>query len=407
MTSAFTARKSTRAGGTRLHRIGRVNVGFALLTLFPGRVGGSEVYVRALLAAFAEGHGPEHVTVLANRHVAAAYRDDGPVRVHHVRSYRAGDRSLTRALAMASAMVLPGLAARGVPPGLDLVHYPVTVPIPRSRAPAVVTLHDLQHHDLPAFFGRAETAYRRRFYDAAARAATVVITPSEFSKSRIVDALGVDPSRVEVVWHGIDGSRFTPEPAGDESTVEPLGLPERYLLYPANSWPHKNHDRLLEGLSLAPGVALVLSGQGYGRLRALLDRASRLEVADRVTHVGHIPHSSLPALYRSAVGVVFPSLYEGFGAPPLEAMACGCPAAVADAASLPEVTGGAALTFDPRSPRAIADAMERLWEDAPLRAKLREKGLARARTFSWHVAAERHRAIYERAAATSPPAARS
>ena len=379
-----------------------MHVGFALLTLFPGRVGGSESNVRGLLGEFAQGNGPERVTVLANRHVADAYEASGPVGLHLVRSYRPGEGTLSRALAMAAGLAVPRVAARDVPAGLDVVHYPVTVPIPRIQAPTVVTLLDVQHHDLPGFFSRGEGAFRRRAYDGAARRADVVVTISEFSRGRIVDALGIDPERVEAVPLGLDHSRFTPE--GERHAQN---LPERFLLYPANLWPHKNHERLLDALALTGDVELVLSGQDYGRLGPLLARAEKLGVAGRVRHVGHVPHDTLPVLYRSATGLIFPSLYEGFGMPPVEAMACGCPVAVADSASLPEVAGGAAVTFDPRSPRGIADAMERVWSDAQLRASLRERGLERARTFSWRVAAERHRAIYERAAATSRPAARS
>jgi glycosyltransferase involved in cell wall biosynthesis len=116
-----------------------------------------------------------------------------------------------------------------------------------------------------------------------------------------------------------------------------------------------------------------------------------------------VPGDQLPGLYRAAAGVIFPSLYEGFGLPPLEAMACGCPVAVSDAGALPEVVGDAAIRFDPRDPEAIAGAMKALWDGE----QATEPGLERARTFSWGVAAQRHRAIYERAAATSPPAARS
>ena len=171
-----------------------MHVGFALLTLFPGRVGGSESNVRGLLGEFAQGHGPERVTVLANRHVAGAYEASGPVGLHLVRSYRPGEGTLTRALAMAAALAAPRVAARDVPAGLDVVHYPVTVPIPRIQAPTVVTLLDVQHHDLPGFFSRGEAAFRRRAYDRAARDADVVITISEFSKARIVEAAG-DPGR--------------------------------------------------------------------------------------------------------------------------------------------------------------------------------------------------------------------
>ncbi|MGI8623406.1 MAG: glycosyltransferase [Solirubrobacteraceae bacterium] len=224
-----------------------MNLGFALLTLFPGRVGGSEANVRGLLAEYARGNGPDRVTVLANRHVEAAYRDAarGPVELHRVRSYHAGDGTLTRMLAMGGAAAAPRRAARDVPAGIDVMHYPVTVPIPRTEAPTVVTLHDVQHHDLPGFFSRAETLYRRRAYDGAARSADVVVASSEFSRGRIADAVGVPRERIEVAPLGIDPERFAPEGADDAAALEPLGLPGAFVVYPANLWPHKNHERLL------------------------------------------------------------------------------------------------------------------------------------------------------------------
>ena len=140
-----------------------VHVGYSLLTLFPGRVGGSETNARGLLEEFRAGNGPERVTVLANRHVAHAYSRyaGGPVSLHHVRSYRAGDSLATRALAMGFARAAPRLVARDVPRELDLVHFPVTVPIPRTSRPEVVTLFDVQHLDMPEFFSRSERRYRR------------------------------------------------------------------------------------------------------------------------------------------------------------------------------------------------------------------------------------------------------
>ncbi len=366
-----------------------MHVGFALLTLFPGRVGGSETNVRGLLGEFASGNGPERVTVLANRHVAAAYEPAGPVEVHQVRSYRPGDGMLTRTLAMATALALPRLAARDVPGGLDLLHYPVTVPIPRTELPSVVTLLDVQHHDLPGFFSRAEGTYRRRAYDRAARDADVVVTISEFSRERIVETLGIPAGRVVAVPLGVDHERFSAVgPSGD------LDLPERYLFYPANLWPHKNHERLIEALAQAPEAELVLSGQDYGRLAGLMERARALGVGDRVRHVGHVPHAAVPELYRSATGLIFPSLYEGFGLPPLEAMACGCPVAAADAGSLPEIVGDAGLLFDPHDAEAMGSAMRTLWEDEGERERLSLAGRERSLRFTWRAAAERHREVY-------------
>jgi len=379
-----------------------MHVGYALLTLFPGRVGGSETYARNLLAEYATGVGPERVTVLANRHVMEAYREleTGPVSLHLVRTYRPGDSDLTRLLGMARAAALPRRAARDVPEGLDIVHYPVTVPIPATRAKRVLALHDVQHHDLPDLFSAAERAYRRLAYDRAARRADLVLTGAEHAKGRIVDVLGVEPERIEVVTHGIDHTRFTPERRDREGL--PAGIPPRFVLYPANLWPHKNHERLLDALPLLADkeVALVLTGQDYGRLGALLERARRLGVRERVHHLGHVAPAVLPALYRGAKALVFPSLYEGFGAPPLEAMACGCPVTTSDRASLPEVCGDAALYFDPDSPESIAAALDRVLNDQETSARLRADGLSWAARFTWRVSAERHQAIYARVAAT-------
>jgi glycosyltransferase involved in cell wall biosynthesis len=386
-----------------------VHVGFALLTLFPGRVGGTETNVRGLLGQFADGNGPDRVTVLANRHVAGAYGHyaRGPVSLHHVRSYRAGDSMATRLLAMAAARALPRRVARDVPAGLDLVHYPVTVPIPQTDLPRVVSLYDVQHLDLPEFFSRGERLFRRWAYDSAARSATVVITISEYSKRRLVESVGVAEERIEVVHLGIDHSRFTPGDAGDEEVLAPFGLPERFVAYPANMWPHKNHERLIDALALVADteLELVLTGQPYGRLDRVMQRARAAGVHDRVRHLGYLPRDAVPALFRRARGLVFPSLYEGFGSPPLEAMACACPVASSTRGSLGEICGEAALGFDPESPPEIAHALDQLTTNSDLRASLREAGLRRAKEFSWGDAAARHAAIYERAAATrsAPP----
>jgi glycosyltransferase involved in cell wall biosynthesis len=382
-----------------------LHVGISLLTLFPGRVGGTETAVRELLGQFAEGNGPERVTVLANRHVAGAYADlgRGPVRVHRVRSYRAGDSMLTRSLAMATARLAPALVARDVPSDIDVLHHAVTVPIPRFRGPTVLTIFDVQHLDRPEFFSRGERLFRRWGYEGAARRATIVVTATEYSKRRLVESAGIDAERIEVVPLGIDHERFRPGPVeADAELLGPLPVPGRFVVYPANFWKHKNHLRLLDALALVSDreLGLVLTGQHYDRLDEVMAHADELGVRDRVHYLGYVEREVVPALYRAAVAMVFPSLYEGFGSPPLEAMACGCPVTASDAASLGEVGGGAALTFDATSAREIANAIDQLATESELRATLREAGLRRARGFDWAHAASRHREIYERAAAT-------
>src|SRR5262249_43160519 len=263
----------------------------------------------------------------------------------------------------------------------DAVHYPLTVPSPRVDAPTIVTLHDVQHRDLPEFFGPARRSFRRLAYDRAAQSAAAVIVTSEFVRGRAVDALGLDSSRIHVVPLGIDHTVF--RPASEE--------PEPIVLYPARPWPHKNHARLLKAFAALretrPQLRLVLTGGGLERLEPL---------PEGVENLGAVPASQLASLYRRAACLVYPSLYEGFGIPPLEAMACGCPVAASNAGAIPEVCGDAAVLFDATDVEAMAAAM---LEADTRRDELRERGLARAAAFTWDEAARKHEDVYREAIA--------
>ena len=199
-----------------------------------------------------------------------------------------------------------------------------------------------------------------------------MIVPTEFVRERAVERLGLDAARVHVVAHGVDHERFRP---GEEER-EPI------LLYPAKGWPHKNHGRLFEALPLIrrerPDLRLVLTGYEG-------------EVPDGVERLDRVPPDELAGLYRRAAALVFPSRYEGFGQPPLEAMACGCPVAASRAASLPEVCGDAAVLFDPDDAAAIAAGVLEALERG---AELRERGLLRAARFTWAASAREHERVY-------------
>src|SRR3954471_7482624 len=197
----------------------------------------------------------ERLTLLVNRHVGDEYAGR-PVR--HVPAYRPGDSDLTRFLAMNAGRVWPRIDARE----FDVVHYPVTVPVPALRgAPRVVSLLDVQHHELPQMFSRAERAFRGWAYDGSARSADQVITISEHARRGIVERLGIPAELVHAIHLGVDHSLFTPDGPVRE------GLPERYVVYPANMWPHKNHDGLLRAWQQVGDreLSLVLSGQTYGK----------------------------------------------------------------------------------------------------------------------------------------------
>lgn len=346
-----------------------------MLTLVPGAMGGSETYARALARALA-ARGTLDVTAF----VPAVAPDAGeglPTEV--VEEYRAAVTTAARLRAMVTAAAFPATMRLRFH-GVDVVHYPLTVPVPPVHARVATTLHDVQHLELPGMFSRAERAFRKLAYDRAARRADTVIVPSAFVRERAVELLGLDPDRVRVIHHGLDHELFRP---ADEER-------ERFLLYPARVWPHKNHRRLLEAFALLrreqPDLRLVLTGGGTERLAGPPGVEAR----------GALPLAELVGLYRRAACVVFPSLYEGFGAPPLEAMACGTPVAASNAASLPEVCDEAAVLFDPADPEAIAAGIEQALGRAEELSRL---GLERAGRFTWDASARRHEDVYRATAA--------
>jgi glycosyltransferase involved in cell wall biosynthesis len=340
-----------------------------MLTLVPGRHGGSETYAGELLRALSRVGTLSYRVFLPP--IARDAADGLPAEV--VEEYPAGRSPRRRLSAMALALARPApLRARFA--AADVVHYPFTIALPRVRAPSVVTLHDLQHVDLPLLFSRAERAFRAVAYNRSARGVRLVVVPSGFVRDRAVELLGLDPARVRVIHHGVDHTLFSPG-AGER---------EDFLLYPARRWPHKNHERLFEALALLraerPELRLVLTGGGHSGA-----------VPDGVEVRGHVSADELASLYRRASVLVFPSLYEGFGQPPLEAMACGCPVACSDAASLPEVCGDAARYFHPDDPRQIAAAVLDILSDPD---EWSRRGLARAAMFTWDTSAKAHEDVY-------------
>jgi glycosyltransferase involved in cell wall biosynthesis len=338
----------------------------------PGVVGGSETYARELVRALARV-GELDYRVYVPR-IATDAADGLPSRV--VGAYPAGRSMPRRAAAMAYAAAAPWPVRRELELAeLDAIHFPLSVMLPPvSRPPAATTVLDVQHELYPRFFSRAELAYRRLVYGWTVRRSRIVITISEHARAGLIDRLGLEPARVRAIHLGIDHERFRPGP-GDEQR-------EDFLLYPALGWPHKNHARLFEAFALLrarrPGLWLVLTG--YAGV-----------APDGVEARGRVPADELLSLYRRAGALVFPSLYEGFGQPPLEAMACGCPVACSNAASLPEVVGDAARLFDPESVEDIAAAVEEVL-DGP--DEWIRRGLERARLYSWDECARRHEAVY-------------
>ncbi len=276
---------------------------------------------------------------------------------------------------------------------------------PRCRLPLVVTVHDLGHLRFPQFLPAARRGWLEARLVETLKRARAVLADSQFTRNELLHFFPwLEPERVVVAHLGVDRQQFRPQPP--EEVVRLRGrycLPPRFILYTGTLEPRKNLQGLLEAYSmLRPGMQreypLVLAGAHGWQEGAFRDRLRRLRNQGVLRELGYVPQSQLATLMAAATVFCFPSLYEGFGLPPLEAAACGTPVLCSCAASLPEVMGEAAWYVDPLSPGAIAAGLERLLDDAELRGTLRERGLARAAGYTWAACAEETLRAYRAAA---------
>ncbi|MFN8514458.1 MAG: glycosyltransferase family 1 protein [Chloroflexia bacterium] len=282
----------------------------------------------------------------------------------------------------------------------DVLFVPAHV-VPLAYPRTVVTIHDLGYRAFP----EAHPPLARRYLDWSTRwsaaAARRVIVPSEATARALTAAYGTPPERIVVIPHGYH-PRFRPLDAGTvDAGLARLGIARPYLLFVGTLQPRKNLARVLAAFErLAAGGwqgRLVLVGQRGWLSDPIFGAIARSDspAHGRIHLTGYLADGDVPIVYNGADGLVFPSLYEGFGLPALEALACGTPVLTSDTTSLPEVVGDAALTVDPLDTDAIADGMARLVGEAALRDTLRQRGLARAGRFTWRRAAGRTLAVLE------------
>jgi glycosyltransferase involved in cell wall biosynthesis len=251
----------------------------------------------------------------------------------------------------------------------------------------VLVIPDIQHEYFPEFFSAEAVAERRRLFGDSIARADHLCAISEFTRQSVIERLGVAPERITTVPLAADNIfTVTPE-TRDDATLRRHSLrPHEYLFFPAHTWYHKNHRAALAALRIlrdTHGVNLQLVCTG-GPREAQADVDAQI-AKDRlpVRFLGYCDRSDLPSLYRNAAALVFPSLFEGFGMPVLEAMACGCPVVCSNTTSLPEIAGDAAVLVDPTDYDAIADGLARVLRDAALRKGLIARGLEQAQKFSW------------------------
>ena len=279
---------------------------------------------------------------------------------------------------------------------LDVVHYPVLAPALAYGGPSVVTAHDLTNHLFPRRANLRSWVYYRYILRMGATRATSVIAVSRNTRNDIVRLWGLASERVEVIYEAAS-------PVFDGRLANPSRAEENYFLAVGTVEPNKNFARLLEAYGAARSrlpddTNLVVVGQPGWQYNGVLRSAHELGLNGSVRFIGYVPDADLADLYSGALAFVYPSLYEGFGLPPLEAMACGAPVIASRASSLPEVVGEAGLLVDPLDVEDIAAAMVRVASDPALREAMRGAGRARARQFSWQECARRTLAVLEKAA---------
>jgi glycosyltransferase involved in cell wall biosynthesis len=285
---------------------------------------------------------------------------------------------------------------------VDVLHVQFTAP-PFCPCPVVVSIHDLSFEHLPETFNRRSRTQLRLTVRHSARKAAKILTLSEHTRNDIIDTYRIDPKRITAIPLAAP-AHFAPVTYEKElqRVRHNYGIDGEYVLSVGSIQPRKNLVRLIKAYASLRGnqggnnsPKLVLVGKRAWLYDETLRALEEARIRDSVVLTGYVPESDLPALYSGALCFVYPSVFEGFGLPPLEAMKCGAPVIVGNATSLPEVVADAGLKVDPFDVSAIAWAMDQLIKDPELRQELRDKGLARARLFDWKETARQTLAVYE------------
>ncbi len=354
--------------------------------MVPRVVGGSETYTTRLLHGLKErGDGLEY-TLFALPQFASAHPDlassfdvEFAPLTGQWKSFRvAGENTW--------------LARRTRKRKIRVVHHAGgIVPLIPSPRP-ILTIHDLQYLFYPEYFTRAKLTYLKTMMPRSAEAARLVLTPSEYTRRTVIERLNIDPSVVVTVPHGIP---LRGEKTEATDVRERYSIPGPFFLYPAAMYPHKNHlvlvDAFTDVLKVHPGCYLVFTGpKGWTEWKTathmeqrIIKEIRKLGIADRVKRLGYVPGTDLDGLYQEATAMVFPSRFEGFGAPVLEAMSRGCPVIAADATASPEVVDSAGRLVSADNPDEWARAMCDLLEDEEQRSQCVKAGRERAADFDW------------------------
>lgn len=272
---------------------------------------------------------------------------------------------------------------------LDILHYPrQQVLSVVDNASIILTLYDIQHEYYPEFFDESVLASRRRSYTHSIQNADSIVVATDYTKRTIQETFPNEAHKVTRIYPGFETNWEKLNPEMAKRQLAQYALPERFIFYPANPWLHKNHAHLFAALQRLKNEGIAIPLVCTGRLKQLAPATLQQliiasDLVDTVYDLGYVDEQTLQALYNQAEILVFPSLFEGFGYPILEAQANGCPVVAAKATTLPEVVGEGGIFFDPLDVDSIAQEIRKVWEDKELQQILREKGLENCKRFRW------------------------
>jgi glycosyltransferase involved in cell wall biosynthesis len=287
--------------------------------------------------------------------------------------------------------------------GADVVHLPIQDGFV-TDIPTIYHPHDLQHVHLPGFFSPRERAQRDRIYGTLCRRAALVAVTSTWSAQDVIEHYGLRTEKVTVIEWAPILSEYPPSSVNAKVRLRAeLGLPDAFIFYPAQTWPHKNHEALFHAIATLRrvnqlAVPLVLSGHETTFAGGLRRLASDIGIADLVHWLGFVSPATLRAIYDMATSVVVPSRFEAASGPLWEAFVAGTPAACSNVTSLPRQAGDAALVFDPDDVNGLAAIIKRLWTEPDLRRELAQRGRRNVARFTWDRTARKFRAHYRRLA---------
>lgn len=382
-----------------------MNIGINAISLYPGAIGGMETYFRNLLHWLQKIDTKNKYTVIYNEKYVNDLALLNPSFAVKTYRYEKGSINWFVRGVIRNTLNFDPLRSQLRSLGLDLIHHPFNVLNPTSASvPSVLTINDIQHEYYPEFFSSTDLLKRKRLFKPSAEEALRIITISEFTRRCVTEKYGIDAGKIEVIHIGC-GEEYSP--IGDSEQLARIRakyeLDHPFIFYPAASWPHKNHNKLLASVKLLKercqfdGI-LVLTGIAKQSHNTVLGEIDKLGLAGMVKILGYLPREELPSLYNLATLLVFPSLFEGFGIPLVEAMACGCPVVCSNTTALPEVVGVAGSLFDPLSPEDMADKIWNVWNSESEQRRMRAAGLERVKAFRWDMVARQTLEVYEKVA---------